>query len=50
MMNGTTIKQESILEIYDNIFSLDDEEQFYFIPILIYIMKYFITTFTVEFL
>jgi len=49
-MNGDTIKKETILEIYDNIFNIPDEEQFYYIPILIYIARYYINTFTVKFI
>jgi len=49
-MNGDTIKRETIMELYDNVFNLPDEEQFYFIPILVYIIKYYLTTFTINFL
>ena len=49
-MNGDTIKKETLLEIYDNIFDIPDEEQFYFIPILIYIIRYYLNTFTVKFI
>jgi hypothetical protein len=49
-LNGDTIRKETIMELYDNIFDLPDEEQFYFIPILTYIMKYYLTTFTINFL
>ena len=49
-MNGDTIRRDTIMELYDNIFSLPDEEQFYFIPILVYIIKYYLTTFTINFI
>jgi len=49
-INGSTISKEDIDNVYEDIFNLPTVEKFYFEPILIYIIKYYITTFTVAFI
>ena len=49
MLNGNLIDINDIDTIYENIYSLPVEESFYFIPIYIYIVRYYLTTFTIKF-
>ncbi|RKY71328.1 MAG: hypothetical protein DRP97_02270 [Candidatus Latescibacterota bacterium] len=49
-MDGNVIQKNTLIDMYDHIFNLEQEEQFYYIPILIYIIKYYLNTFTVNFL
>ena len=49
-INGNTIDKKDIDEVYEYIFKLPLVEKFYFEPILTYIIKYYITTFTVAFI
>ena len=50
MMSGNVIDKEDINKLYIEIYSLNDRELFYFLPILMYIIKYYIITFTIEFI
>ena len=50
MITNNVMDANMLKEIYDNIKWLDTTEQFYFIPIVIAMIKYYITTFTVEFI
>jgi len=49
MVTNNTVSKEDIRLVYENIYDLPDEEKFYFIPIFIYILKYYLITFTVKF-
>ena len=49
VMNGSIITDNVIIDLIDKSYGLPDKEQFYFMPILIYIAKYYVTTFTVEY-
>jgi len=50
MITGNVITDIIITEVYNEIYKLDDKEQFYFIPILNYIIRYYILTFTVKYI
>jgi len=50
MITGNVIDISDITEVYNEIFTLPKKEQFYFIPILIYIIKYYLITFTVKYI
>ena len=49
-LSGSPITKNNITTLIDNVYQLPEPEQFYYIPILIYIAKYYIATYTVEFL
>jgi len=49
-ITGNIPNKDDITKLVDNIYEIPTKEQFYFIPILIYIMKYYLTTFTVKFI
>jgi len=50
MITGNVISVSDIVEVYNEIYMLPKKEQFYFIPILIYIIKYYLITFTVKYI
>jgi len=50
MMTGGVINMSDMLVLNKEVFNLDEKELFYFIPIQIYIVKYYLTTFTVKFI
>ena len=50
MMNGSPIDKKILANLTERVYNLEDRERFYFIPILIYVIKYYLTTFTVSFL
>lgn len=50
MITGNVISKDNIKLVYENIFDLPEEERFYYIPIFIYILKYYLLTFTVKFI
>jgi len=49
-MSGGTIDRAMIDTLYEKIFDIGDKEQYYFMPILTYIIKYYLSTFTIEFI
>ena len=50
MLTGNVITANEITEVYAEIYKLDEIEQFYFIPILNYIIKYYLLTFTIKYI
>ena len=50
MITGNILDKDDIKLAYDNIYNLPKEEQFYFIPIFIYTLKYYLLTFTIKFI
>jgi len=50
MINKTVMDANALDSIYKNVRYLDTLEQFYYIPIIIAMIKYYLTTFTVEFI
>ena len=50
MMDSSPLNHDDIMTIYKNIILLDEKEMFYFIPIFIYMLRYSLEVFTVEFI
>lgn len=50
MCNGNILSVTDINTLYTELFKLPDIEMFYYMPILSYIIKYYLLTFTVEFI
>jgi len=49
MLTGNILNRDDIVTIYKNIVKLDEPEMFYFIPIFIYMLRYTLEVFTIDF-
>lgn len=49
ILNGVKVDHNDLLILTEEIYMLDKKEMFYYIPILTYLKKYYLTTFTIKF-